>query len=187
MRRWGLIRPAFLAVLALVLIVGGCLAIGSAVDGNGTSSTYSQSPTTGPPGPPVAGPAPQPRPTTPTWTGDLRLTASGINLAVQPPTVDTDHAYATTITYQPSTQTLQTFATTAVWSASTDPTYDQCVAQLQTQPLSTEETGALGYRRGQGVCVVAYGRAAVAFIRETGAPGPEAVEVHALRWPVTGS
>ena len=104
-RRGRFPRPVYLAVLALVLIVGGCWAVGTASTiASGPTNGYDYSrqgePVTG--GgqvqAPMVGPLPQPGPRTPTWTGTLRVTAEGVNMSYQPPAIDTVGGTATAVT-----------------------------------------------------------------------------------------
>lgn len=132
----------------------------------------------------MAGPAPQPQPNTPTWTGPLRVTDRGINMSYQPPAGDTIGGTAT-VQYDAGTQTLaiENQGPAAVWIAPTDPSYDQCAQLVQTQPLAESEMSRIPYRQGHGLCVVTFGNTAMAFVRSSGAPGPDAVQMHGLRWP----
>ncbi len=132
-----------------------------------------------------------PPPNTPTWTGPLRITSSGIDLSVQPPSVVSDSSpNRITVAYDGGHQTLAVGFTglegpAAVWPAATVPTYEQCLAQVQTQPLSSIEQQAIPYRQGQGLCIVTYQRVALAFVRGISAPGPKAVQMQGIRWPIS--
>ena len=103
---------------------------------------------------------------------------------MQPPTLAQGRFDNTTIAYTPDQQTLYTGSgPAAIWPSATDPTYEQCVTQLQTQALSLAEAQAIPYRQGQGLCIVAYEQKAVAFVRGSDPPGGQAVEMRGIRWP----
>lgn len=189
-------RPVYLAVLALVLIFGGCYAIETAVtiaaggSRTGYSNNYSSQgqPAAGGGQTPTVGPLPQPPANTPTWTGTLRITAQGMDMSSQPPKVDSLGGVST-VAYFPASGVLTTDSgSAAIWTAERDPTYDECVALVNTQPLSPEERlQGTAYRQGQGLCVITYGKAAMAFVRGITAPGAEAVQMSGKRWPLTSN
>ena len=81
---WRHFRPGLLAALALVLIVGGCLAISTAGGSGVSSGSGSSSPGYGA-GAPVTGAAPAPASNSPTWTGLLRVTSTGFDMSVPAP------------------------------------------------------------------------------------------------------
>lgn len=181
-------RPGFLVVFALVLIVGGCLAVETAATrAAGPPIGYRYGGQGQPGGPPVVGPLPQPAPMSPTWTGTLRVTGQGVNMSYQPPAADTAGGTAT-VQYNAGAGTLEieNSGPAAVWTAERDPTYDECVALVNAQPLSQAEmTGGTAYQQGQGLCVVTFSEQAMAFVRGISAPRGEAVQMSARRWPVT--
>lgn len=181
---WRHFRPGLLAALALVLIVGGCLAISStgpsssgASPGSGSSPGYGAAA-------PATGAAPPPASTSPTWTGLLRVTTAGIDMSVQPPTLAQGQFDNTTVAYSPDQQTLYVGSgPAAIWPSPTDPTVAQCQAQVQTQSLSPTEAHSVPYRQGQGLCIVAYQQKAMAFVRGSDPPGGQAVQMRGIRWP----
>ena len=190
-------RPVYLTVLALVLIFGGCYAIETAatIALGGPRTGYDnyasqRQPAGGGQAPaPAVGPLPQPPPTSPTWTGTIRVTTQGMDMRDQPPKVDTFGGVAT-VAYSPSNGTLSTENSepAAIWTAERDPTLDECMALVSAQPLSPEErTSGTAYRQGQGLCVVTYGKTAMAFVRGISTPGGEAVQMTAKRWPLTSN
>lgn len=192
MRLWRYFRPGCLASLALVLIAGGWWTISSLNSSASAPSGYgASSPNGSASGPAVTGAAQPPPRNTPTWTGLLRITSTGTDLSVQPPTVVGDNvSYRVTVAYTPSQQTLAVGyaglgGPAAIWPGATDPTYEQCLAQVQTQPLSQNEQQMVPYRQGQGVCIVTYHGVAMAFVRGISPPGTEAVEMHGIRWPMS--
>lgn len=190
-------RPVYLAVLALVLIFGGCYAIETAVtiaaagSRTGYSNNYSSQgqPAVGGQAPaPITGPLPQPPPNSPTWTGTVRVTTQGMDMSSQPPKVDTLGGIDT-VAYKSGSGVLTSDSgPAAIWTAERDPTYDECVALVNTQPLSPEErTKGTAYRQGQGLCVVTYDKSAMAFVRGVTTPGAEAVQMSGKRWPLTSN
>lgn len=181
-RRWWA-RPALLGAVALVLIVGGCTVME-------TAATLAAGPDNGyrytGPGQPTAGPLPQPAPSSPTWTGTLRVTSQGVDLSYQPPAIDSVGGTAT-VQYDADAGTLQSenSGPAAIWTAERDPTYDECVALVNAQPLSSGEmTSGTAYRQGQGLCVITYGQQAMAFVRGISTPSGDAVQMSARRWPL---
>ena len=115
------------------------------------------------------------------------MTDKGINMSYQPPTGDTIGGTAT-VQYDGDTQTLaiENQGPAAFWNSPDNPSYEECLALVRTQPLSTGEMQRVPYRQGHGLCVVTFGKSAMAFVRGTGAPGADAVEMHGLRWTLTG-
>jgi hypothetical protein len=105
-------------------------------------------------------------------------------MSVQPPTLAQGRFDNTTIAYTPDQHTLFTgTGPAAIWPSATDPTYEQCVTQVQTQSLSPTEAQAIPYRQGQGLCIVAYEQKAMGFVRGSDPPGGQAVEMRGIRWP----
>lgn len=178
-------RLVVVAAFGCVLIVGGCMTIGAAVTGSG-GGTGGGGPSTGYRGAPVAGPpvAP-PAPNLPTWTGGLRVTKQGIDMGQQPPVTDTLGGIATVV-YNPDRGELGTTNSgpAALWTSPVDPTYEDCVSVLATQPLADTESQAIPYRQDQGLCVETFNGAAIAFVRGVTEEGgrQQAVQMSGIRW-----
>lgn len=121
-------------------------------------------------------------PNKPTWSGPIRVTDSGIDMNVSPPSTG-DAAFATII-YHPETTSLSTNNSypSALWTSASDPTYAQCVTQIGTQPMAREERNEIPYEVGVGVCIETFGKDAIAFVRGAGEPGGQSVQMDAIRW-----
>lgn len=175
------VRPAFIVVLGLVLVLGGCLAVGSAVVGINDGRDQEAREVLERNG--VAIPN-QTRPNSPTWTGTLRVTDQGTDMGLTTPATDTVGGKATVV-YDGQRGTLSTENAypAGLWTSTADPSYEQCLTLLQTQALSRDEARAVPYRRGQGLCIVTFNEAAVVFVRGESPAGSEAVQMRGVRWP----
>lgn len=107
-------------------------------------------------------------------------------MSYQPPKVDTLGG-TSTVRYSSNsgTLTIENQGPAAIWSDPRDPTYDECLALVNAQPLSNSEMNSgIPYSSGQGLCIITLGKAAMAFVRGDGNPSGDAVEMSAKRWPL---
>ena len=120
----------------------------------------------------------------PLWEGKLRITDSGVNLGWVPPKAGPP-AFATII-YHPDERQYSTNTSqpAAPWLSKDNPTYDECVTHLGTNPFSYKEANHIPYKNNLGICVRAFdGGNNIVFIRLTGPPSGDGAPAFATIWP----
>lgn len=132
-------------------------------------------------GKPVSVAPPAPRPVL--WSGPIRITKDGLDLGGSAPTSHGGAAFAT-IRYLPEKRTFSTGNShpVALWPGATDPSYEQCTAQIGSQPLSSEESDAIPYQGGLAICVKTFSAQTLAFIRFTETPSTQSAPAFAQTW-----
>lgn len=196
--------PLLYGIIAILILVVGLLLgyLLAARDSSTVAADSSRASSTAPvPPPSTSNPAPvatrstrptetatTPPTTTPgdtvpvTFTGAVRVTRNGINLAGTSPGQG-DPAFATLI-YDSSSQQFSTnnSSPAALWTEPAQPTHDQCVTQLNTQALSFDEWHAINYSPNLGICVVPFGANKVVFIRIPQKPAGVAAQTVVTMW-----
>ena len=118
------------------------------------------------------------------WQGNLKITDAGMDIDQTPPGPYHGCAFAT-LCFNPDDRTLSTAnsAPAAAWSSSTNPTFDDCVNTLATEPLSSEETKSIRYQPGLGLCIKGFNGGAIGFFRFTAAPTVSGADGYVIAWP----
>lgn len=187
--RWtivGAIAGVVAAIIAAIALIGG--SSGSPNGANsGTSTPRSSTPlgTSGAVEPPTFTPTDQGSAgIQPVWTGNVRVTADGINFIDVVPTKGV-YVNDPSVSYQSDSRQLYIGGSTAaLWTGSRDPSYGECVSLAKTQALSTDEQRSLPFRVGAGICMT-WDQGAVFLRLPASDPGTPEVEVSATRWNAT--
>jgi len=169
-------------ILALVLIVGGCIAIQSTGGGSGSSSSQEAAPPGSPQpytGPPETGPTVKPpTPNNPRWTGRVRVTTDGLDFRPSP------KAGGAAIQLNGwGTGFALGGRAAAFWTEASLPTYEQCIEQINAQPMNQDERATVPTSPGTKFCAYARSKDWI-YYAEIVSETEEAAQVDVTVWSV---
>lgn len=172
---------ALLPIGLLVLLAVAAFAF-SQNDGPSPQQPGPSTPSIAEPPPSVTTTPEQRQPNQPTWQDQIRL-GDGYDFNASPPRPvggSTGSLYYEAERSGPELSARYANRL-ARWESSSDPSYEECVTELNTQTLSSEEKAGFLYEQGLGLCIL--DGEAVAFVRTLSpADGAPAVQLQATRW-----
>lgn len=182
--RWVIgVGVAFLAAIVPILVIYLPKPNGGASSDGGASSAPSRAQVSSTSIPATTGSSPSMDSHAILWQGPIRITDQGVDLAQNPPGPFHGGAFAT-LQFDSYHHVLSTANSPAgaPWTGAANPSYQDCINALATEPFTSQETRAITYTKDSGLCVKAFNGGNVGFFRLTAPFNDSSAQTYAIQW-----